>query len=139
MTTCLISVFLQGTSAAQAVAADESVKQCPSAVSESVCQPDPTTMQQHSEKGVVTLDRGKGKISGKRMTHNPMLSLYVQVQDAGVQPIFFFCLTALSNQMLTLQLLDQFIENFYGFICGKDATVYTQLDHCKLQFLTLYV
>ena len=90
MTTCLISVFLQGTSAAQAVAADESVKQCPSAVSESVCQPDPTTMQQHSGKGVVTLGRGKGKISGKRMTHNPMLSLYVQVQDAGVQPIFFF-------------------------------------------------
>ena len=137
MTTCLISVFLQGTSAAQAVAADESVKQCPSAVSESVCQPDPT---QHSEKGVVTLGRGKGKISGKRMTHNPMLSLYIQVQDAGVQPIFFaLALIALSNQVLILQLMDQFIENFYGFICGKDATVYTQLDHCKLQFLTLYV
>ena len=46
MTTCCISAFFLGTSDAQAVAADDLVEQCPGAVSESVCQPDPTTMRQ---------------------------------------------------------------------------------------------
>ena len=76
VTTCLISAFLPGTSAAQALAADDLVEHCPSAVPESVCQPDPKIMEQHIEKAGVTSGRGKGKISGKRMTHNPMLSLY---------------------------------------------------------------
>ena len=48
MTTCLISAFFLGTSCAQAVAADDLVEQCPSAVSESVCQPHPRK-QQHIE------------------------------------------------------------------------------------------
>ena len=49
------------------IAADDLAKQCPSAVSESVGQPDPKTMQQHIEKAAVTSARGKGKMSGKRM------------------------------------------------------------------------
>ena len=83
MATCVISAFLLGTSAAQAVAADD-------LVSESVCQPDPTTMQLHIEKGVVTSSRGKGKISGKRMTHNPMLSLYKYKIQAHNPFLFVF-------------------------------------------------
>ena len=79
MATCLISAFLPGTSAAQA---DD-------LVSESVCQPNPTTMQLHIEKGVVTSGRGKGKTSGKRMTPNQSHAELAQVQDTGVQPISF--------------------------------------------------
>ena len=45
---------------------DDLVEQCPNVVPESVCQPDPTTMQQHIDEGAVTLGRGQGKISGKR-------------------------------------------------------------------------
>ena len=66
MTTCLISAFFLGTSCAQAVAADDLVEQCPSAVSESVCQPHPRK-QQHIEIGTVTSGRGNGKIFGKRV------------------------------------------------------------------------
>ena len=58
-----------GTSAAQAVAADDVVAQCPTEVSESVCQSIPTTMQQHIEEGAVTSGRGQGKISGKRIMY----------------------------------------------------------------------
>ena len=80
MTTCLISAFFVGTSAAQAMAADDLVKQFPSVVPESTCQPDPKTMEQQPcniEKDGITSGRGKGKMSGyKRMIQNPMLSLY---------------------------------------------------------------
>ncbi|XP_067020829.1 uncharacterized protein [Acropora muricata] len=55
---------LAGTSGAQAVAADDLVEECPSAVSESVCQSDPKTMQQHIEKDAVT-SRGKGMSTNK--------------------------------------------------------------------------
>ena len=54
ITACIISAFFQGNSAAQAVAADDSFEQCTMAVPESVCQPDPATMQDHIEKGAVT-------------------------------------------------------------------------------------
>ena len=67
MTTCLNSAFFLGTSPAQAVTADNLVEQCPSAVSESVCQPDPTTMQQHLEISAVTSGRGNGKMLSKRV------------------------------------------------------------------------
>ena len=67
MTTCLISVIFLGTSAAQAVAADDLVEQCPSIVTEPVCLPEPTTMQQPIRESAVTSRRGKGKISGKRI------------------------------------------------------------------------
>ncbi|XP_044176149.1 uncharacterized protein LOC114963310 isoform X5 [Acropora millepora] len=52
-----------GTSAAQsqAIAADDLVKQCPSAVPEAVCQPNPATMQQHIEKDAVSSTRGEGE------------------------------------------------------------------------------
>ena len=66
MTTCLISAFFLGISDAQAVAADDLVEQCPSAVSGSVCQPH-SGKQQHIEIGTVTLGRGNGKILGKRV------------------------------------------------------------------------
>ena len=62
-----VCVIFLGTSGAQAVAADDLVEECASAVSESVCQSDPKTMQQHIEKGAVPAGRGKGKMSGKRM------------------------------------------------------------------------
>ena len=65
MITSLISAFFQGTSASQAIAADDLVKQCSSAVPEAVCQLNPATMQQQIEKGAVSSTRGEGKISGK--------------------------------------------------------------------------
>ena len=62
MTTCLISAFFLGTSATQAIAAvADKVEQCPSAVPEPVCQPDPKTMQQHIQRGGDTSGRGKSK------------------------------------------------------------------------------
>ena len=66
MTTVFFLHFSVGTSAAQAIAEDDLVEQCHSAVSESVCQPHPRTMQQHIEKSAVTLTgRGNGKMLGK--------------------------------------------------------------------------
>ena len=62
MTTRLISVISLGTSGAQAIVADDLVEQCPRAVSESVGQPDPTTMQQDIEIGAFTSGRGNGKM-----------------------------------------------------------------------------
>ena len=56
------------------VVADELVEQWPDAVTESICQLDPKTMQHDIKKGVVTSGRGKGKMSSKRMFQNPMLS-----------------------------------------------------------------
>ena len=44
------------------MAVDDLVQQCPNVVPESVCQPDPTKMQQHIVKGAVTSGRGQGKI-----------------------------------------------------------------------------
>ena len=54
MTTCLISVIFLGTSAAQAIATDDLVEQCPSVVTE-------------PGESAVTSSRGNGKISGKRI------------------------------------------------------------------------
>ena len=62
MTTCLISTFLLGTSASQAIGADNVVEQCPSLVPESLRQPYPKAIEQHVEKGAVTSGGGKGKM-----------------------------------------------------------------------------
>ena len=57
-----------GTSAAQAIAADDYVEQCPTGVTvQPVSLPDPTTMRQLIRESAVTSGRGKGKISGKRI------------------------------------------------------------------------
>ena len=74
------SVIILGTSGTQAVAEDDMVEQCPGAVSESVGQPDPTTMQQHTEIGAVTSGRGNGKMLGKRVMlrlHDTSIIIYV--------------------------------------------------------------
>ena len=97
MTTWLISAIFQGTSAVQpqAVAADDLVKQCPSAVPEAVCQPNPATMQQHIEKDAVSPTRGEGKISGKRV----MLRLHGTKYNIQVNStVLFFLLKAKWNQ-----------------------------------------
>ena len=93
MTTCLFSAFFVGTSGAGAVAADDLVEQCPGAVSESLCRPNPTTMQQHIEKGAVTSGRGNGKMLDKRI----MLRLHgTSITDRYTQHSFIvFLLTAL--------------------------------------------
>ena len=83
------SAFFLGTSTALNVAAADKVEQCPGAVPESVCQTDPTSMQVHIEEAAVTSARSKGKMSGKRVIQNPMLSFYkynIQVYKPG-----FFC------------------------------------------------
>lgn len=67
MTTCVISAFFLGTSSAQAVAAGDLVEQCPSAVSESICQLEPARKRQRIEKGAVTSGRGSSKMLGKRV------------------------------------------------------------------------
>ena len=87
MTTLLISAIFQGSSTAQAIAADDLVKQCPSAVPEAVCQPNPATMQQHIEKDAVSSTRGEGKISGKRVmlrlhgTKYNILSFFLKLNE----------------------------------------------------------
>ena len=57
-----------GTSAAQAIAADDFVEQYPTGVTvQPVSLPDPTTMRQLIGQSAVTSGRGKGKISDKRI------------------------------------------------------------------------
>ena len=96
MTTCVISVIFLGTSAAQAIVTDELVEHCPSAVSEPVCQPDPTTMQ-HIEIDAVTPGRRVGKISGKRIMYAEVAWYCTSViKHTGVQHSFIvFLLTDL--------------------------------------------
>ena len=112
MTTVFFRYFSVRTSAAQAIAADDLLEKCHSAVSESVCQPD-TTMQQHTEEGAVTLtDRGNGKLLGKRI----MLRLHgTSITDGCTKQ--FYCFPSHSfmkiwNQIKTLQLLHQCTESF---------------------------
>mgnify|MGYP000211732113 FL=1 len=66
------------------MAAADKVEQCPSAVSESVCQSHPKTMQLHIEEAAVSSARGKGKMSGKGMIRKSHAEL-VQLQHAGAQ------------------------------------------------------
>ena len=66
MTTCLISAFFLGTSAAQAIAAHDLAEQCPNVVTEPVSLPDPTTIQHLLGESAVTSGRGKGKISRQK-------------------------------------------------------------------------
>mgnify|MGYP000447634098 CR=1 FL=1 len=65
MTTCLISTFLLGTSASQAIGADNVVEQCPSLVPESLRQPYPKAIEQHVEKGAVTSGEEKVRCEAK--------------------------------------------------------------------------
>jgi len=84
--------MVYGTSGARAVAADDLVEQCPSAVSESFCQRNPTTMQQHLEISAVTSSSGSGKMLGKRI----ILRYKYGTSITGVQHSFIvFLLTAL--------------------------------------------
>ena len=87
--TCLISAFFSGTSPAEAVAADDLLTQCPTGVSESVCQSNPTAMQQGILEGAVTSGRGQGKISGKSII---MLGLHgtSMIQVYHTVLLFFF-------------------------------------------------
>ena len=88
---CLISAFLLGTSAAEAVAADDKIAQCPIGVSESVCQSNPTAMQQHIEEGAVTSGRGQRKISGKRIMYAGVAWYKYNIQVYNtVLYLFFF-------------------------------------------------
>ena len=66
MTTCLIFAFFVGASAAQAIAADDLIKQQSLAIPEAVCQADPTTVQQQFKEGVTTLGSKSPKNLDKR-------------------------------------------------------------------------
>ena len=66
MTACLILATFLGTSAVQAKAAEDSLKQRPLAIPEAVCQPDPTTVQQQFKEGASTSGSKKPKELGKR-------------------------------------------------------------------------
>ena len=84
----LILHFFSGTSAAQAVAADDMIVQCPTGVSESVCQSNPT-MQQHIEEGAVTSGRGQG-ISGKRIMYAEVARYKNSIQVYSTVLLFSF-------------------------------------------------
>ena len=113
MTTCLISVIFLGTSATQAIAADDLVEQCPSVVTEPVCLPDPTTMQQLIGESAVTSSRGKGKISGKKI-----IIMWLNGKSiANMCTTQFYCFPShrfmkIWNQIKTVQLLHQYTESF---------------------------
>ncbi|KAK2561263.1 hypothetical protein P5673_015741 [Acropora cervicornis] len=76
-----------GTSGAQTVAADDLGEECPRAVSESVCQPDPTTMQPHIEKGADTSGRGNEETSGTsgdELTMSELADVFIKLKiEAG--------------------------------------------------------
>ena len=66
MTACLILATFLGTSAVQAKAAEDSLKQRPLAIRKAVCRTDPTTMQQQFKEGARTSGSKKPKELGKR-------------------------------------------------------------------------
>ena len=66
MTACLILATFLGTSAAQAIGAEDSIKQRPLAISEAVCQTCPTTVQQQFKEGASTSSSRNLKKLGKR-------------------------------------------------------------------------
>ena len=116
---CLISAFRLGTSTAQAVAAEDMIVQCPSGVSESVCQSNPTGMQQHIEEGAVTSGRGQGKISGKRI-------MYVEVARYKN-----------SIQVYSTVLLFSFSQLYENMKSNKDPPVITST--CTKSFMVSLV
>ena len=65
MTACLILATFLGTSASQAIAAEDSLKQRSLAIPEAVCQPYPTVQQQFKE-GASTSGSENPKELGKR-------------------------------------------------------------------------
>ena len=62
----VLFLFFVGASPAQAIAADDLIKQQPLAIPEAVCQADPTTVQQQFKEGVTTLGSKSPKKLGKR-------------------------------------------------------------------------
>ena len=66
MTACLILATFLGMSAAQATPAEDSIKQHSLAISQAVCQSDPTTVQQQFKESVTTLGSKSPKKLGKR-------------------------------------------------------------------------
>ena len=65
MTACLILATFLGTSA-QAIGAEDLIKQRPLAIPEAVCQPDPTTVQQQFKEGASTSGSKNLKKLGQR-------------------------------------------------------------------------
>ena len=90
MTTCLLSVMFLGPSAAQAIAADDLVEQCPSVVTEPVCLPDPTTMQQLLGESAVTSGRGIGKISRQKNYYDLAKGYKYSIQVYNTVLLFSF-------------------------------------------------
>ena len=66
MTACLISATFLGTSAAQAIAAEDSIKQQRVAMPQVVFQSDPTTVQQRFKEGASASGGKNPKKLGKR-------------------------------------------------------------------------
>ena len=66
------------------------VEECPRAVSESVCQSVPKTMQQYIEKGAVASARNNGKMSGKRIMYAKVAWYKCKIQVYNTALLFFF-------------------------------------------------
>ena len=101
MTACLIMATFLGTSAVQAKAAEDSLKQRPLAIPEAVCQPDSTTVQEQFKEGASTSGSENPKELGKRGisestsehgTHCCFVSgtiLYVECIEENIIPFVF--------------------------------------------------
>ena len=118
MITCLICTFFQGNSAAQAIAADDLVKQCPSRVPEAVCQPNPARMQQQIEKGAVSSTRGEGTISGKKVMR--LYGMKNNIQSYSSVLLFFFLeLYEVKYRYVTLHVNRRLTQiSCYGYFHG---------------------
>ncbi|XP_067057672.1 uncharacterized protein [Acropora muricata] len=76
-----------GAPAAQALAADDVIVQCPTGVSESVCHTNPTAMQQHFKEGAVTSGTGREGTAGGDLTL-PELAVHLiklKVKTSGLR------------------------------------------------------
>ena len=80
---------------------------------DSVCQPDPTTMQQLIDKGAVTSGRGQGKISSKELCmlklHGTSTTYRCTTQSYCFHSHSF---VKIGNKIKTLQLLHQYTKSF---------------------------
>ncbi|XP_015779234.1 PREDICTED: ankyrin-3-like [Acropora digitifera] len=122
---------LQWTSAAEAVAADDLILQCPTGVSESVCQSNPTAMQQHIEEGAVTSGRGQQGTSGDELTlpelADPLIKLIVEttvdLNEEQKKAVY---------QILMLQV-SQFME-FRNYSKVKETAVRALVEFLKMAY-----
>ncbi|XP_067021834.1 uncharacterized protein [Acropora muricata] len=107
----------EGTSAAQAIATDDLVEQCPSVVTEPVCLRDPTTMQQLTGESAVTSSREKAVNDHSTLAKHDN-------SDGGSEDKDSLGINQISEKFEQLRMLRmELIDNFVRWIPIRQRTM----------------